>query len=276
MPRRRLGRRFFWSFFLGALLLLVYAYAETYWIELKEITVSSRDLPQAFSGKRIVFLTDIHRGPFFSQKRLEKLVERVNGLQPDLILFGGDYIHRSPEFIPPCFAALGKLHAPLGKFGVLGNHDHWESAALTRQYAARAGIRLLDNRAVWIYQEGARIRLGGVGDLLRDISDSRPTLEDVRANDFVMLLSHNPDYIETIHDNRIDLVLSGHSHGGQITFFGWWAPVSNSYYGEKYRTGLVKTPYTKAVISNGIGTITPPLRFFARPQIILITLKRIE
>jgi uncharacterized protein len=273
MPRRRPAGRFFWLL-LGALLLLTYAYLETYWVEVKEITVTSGDLPQEFSGTKAVFLTDIHRGPFFSQKRLEKLIAKVNRLRPDLILFGGDYVHRSPEYIPPCLTALGKLHAPLGKFGVLGNHDHWEDAALTRQYAAKAGISLLDNGAVWIYQKGARIRLGGVGDLLRDIPDSRPALQELQAKDFAILLSHNPDYIETIRDKRLDLLLSGHSHGGQITLFGWWAPISNSYYGEKYRTGLVQTPYTKAVISNGIGTITPPLRFFARPQIVVVRLKR--
>jgi predicted MPP superfamily phosphohydrolase len=72
--------------------------------------------------------------------------------------------------------------------------------------------------------------------------------------------------------DKIDLVLAGHTHGGQVTFFGLWAPFTSSKFGQKYRTGIVETGRTRVIISNGIGTITPPVRFFARPQIIIIDL----
>ena len=90
----------------------------------------------------------------------------------------------------------------------------------------------------------------------------------------VILLSHHPDYADTLTTGLVDLVLSGHNHGGQVTLFGLWAPLLPSSNGQKYRTGTVHTGLTTVVISNGVGTVTPPLRFCARPEIILIRLER--
>jgi predicted MPP superfamily phosphohydrolase len=137
-----------------------------------------------------------------------------------------------------------------------------------------AGIVVLDNHAEWIVLGEERIRIGGVGDLWEDSQDLSATTDGVQDDDFVILLSHNPDYVEDIRTGAIDLVLSGHTHGGQLTLFGLWAPIVPSRFGQKYRSGIVRTPFTTAIISNGIGTITPPLRLFARPEIILIRLRR--
>jgi uncharacterized protein len=101
-----------------------------------------------------------------------------------------------------------------------------------------------------------------------------PIIEGTNADDFVILVSHNPDYAEELPPGAVDLTLSGHTHGGQITFFGLWAPYLPSDYGQRYRTGLVETENTTVIVSNGIGTIFPPIRFFAPPQIVEITLER--
>ncbi|KPL21356.1 MAG: metallophosphoesterase, partial [Anaerolineae bacterium SM23_84] len=82
------------------------------------------------------------------------------------------------------------------------------------------------------------------------------------------------DYVDTLTTTAVDLVFSGHTHGGQVTFFGLWAPFVPSQYGQKYRTGVVSTARTTAIVSNGIGTIPPPVRFFARPEIVLVYLHR--
>ena len=187
-------------------------------------------------------------------------------------IFGGDYVHRNAKYITPCFDELIHVKDLLGKFGVLGNHDHWEDAPLTRQNMKKAGITILDNRAEWIVRDGKRIKIGGVGDLWEDIQNLSPTIDNTKEDDFVILASHNPDYAEQITTRKIDLMLSGHTHGGQVTFFGLWAPLVPSRYGQKYRTGIVETGLTKVIISNGIGTITPPGRFFARPDIIVLML----
>jgi len=203
-----------------AILLTAYVFLEPYWLRVHKIDMVNSDIPPAFDGKRIVFVADIHHGPYFSIERVNRLVKKINRLRPHIILLGGDYVHRDAGYIQPCFAELEKLEPRIGTFGVLGNHDHWEGAALTRQGMREAGIVLLDNRAELISIGDQRIKVGGVGDLWEDTQDLAPTLAETQEDDFVILLSHNPDYVEEITMNGIDLVLSGHTHGGQITLFG--------------------------------------------------------
>jgi predicted MPP superfamily phosphohydrolase len=275
---------------------LAYGFVESHRIEVKRYTVTSPDVPAAFDGTRVVLLTDIHRGAFFSQDRVRRLVEQVNALGPDLVVLGGDYVYANTDYEASCFAELARLQAPLGRFAVLGNHDYGEYRATANgagdggttdgghdpggtdptpaiEAVQSAGITLLDNRAVWVEKAGRRIRVGGVGDYQEDTPDLAPTVEGTSAGDFVLLVSHNPDYAEELPIGAVDLVLSGHTHGGQVTFFGLWAPSLPSEYGQKYRTGLVVTEATTVIVSNGIGTIFPPIRFFARPQIVEITLR---
>lgn len=250
-----------------------YIFIEPYWIENKTITIINKEVPNSFNNTKIVFITDIHHGPFFNISRVKSLVQRINMLNPDIILLGGDYIHRSPKYIKPCFGELKFLKANVGVYGVLGNHDHWENANLVRKYMAYSGIKLLDNNAYWVWKNNEKIKIGGVGDFLTDYQDLNPTISDVEYKDFVILVTHNPDYSEEIKTKKIDLVFAGHTHGGQMSFFGLWAPLIPSKYGQKYRTGVIKTKFTEVLISNGIGTITPPVRFFARPQILIVILK---
>ena len=250
----------------------IYVFLEPFFLEEKYIDFQSADVPPQFRGARIVFLTDIHHGPYFSQARLKKLVNRVNRLQPDVILLGGDYVHRSPDYIEPCFEELKALEATHGVYGVLGNHDHWENATLTRRCMKSAGVHLIDNAAYWIEKNGGRIKIGGVGDYLEDMQDIEPTVTDVKNDDFVVLVTHNPDFAEEMRTDKVDLVFAGHNHGGQVTFLGLRAPVLPSKHGQKYRTGIVDVAGTKVIVSNGIGTITPPVRFCARPQIVITDL----
>jgi uncharacterized protein len=252
----------------------LYAIIEPYWLQDKTYVIVSRDVPEKFHNTKIIFLSDIHHGPYFSLSRVRNLVYRVNSEKPDIILLGGDYVHRDSKYIKPCFEELRRLDAPLGVYGVLGNHDHWEDSDLTKMMMAESGIALADNKGFWLEKGGERIKIGGVGDYYEDSQDIHSTIDDAQKSDFVILLSHNPDYAERIHTDKIDLMLSGHTHGGQVTLFGLWAPFFPSRYGQKYRTGLIDCEKFKLIVSNGIGTITPPVRFFARPQIVTILLKR--
>jgi uncharacterized protein len=254
--------------------LTLYAFIEPYWLQNMIYVIASRDVPPSFHNAKILLITDIHHGPYFSISRVRSLVSRVNAENPDIILLGGDYVHRSPKYIIPCFNELKNLRAPLGVYGVLGNHDHWENGELTKKMMDESGIIRIDNKASWIIREGEKIKIGGVGDYREDTQDLAPALEGVGKGDFVILLSHNPDYAEAFDSDKIDLLLSGHTHGGQVTLAGLWAPIVNSKYGQKYRTGLIKRGNTNMIVSNGVGTITPPVRLFARPQIVTIILKR--
>jgi len=252
---------------------LGYCHIETRWIKTKKIEINSVDIPKSFIGKRIVFISDIHHGPFLSIERVSKLVKRINKLQPDLILMGGDYVHRESKYIKPVFDELKKLKSKYGIYAVLGNHDHWEDAELTRKLMLKNEIKICDNKSYWIKIANDSIKIGGVGDLWEDKQVLDNTISDLRKTDFSILISHNPEYLENIQTDLIDLTLFGHTHGGQMTFFGLWAPILPSEYGQKYRYGLKKNDKMQSYISSGIGTITPPLRFFCRPEIVLMELK---
>ena len=222
---------------------------------------------------KIVFISDIHHGPYFSLDRVESLVEDINELSPDIIMMGGDYVHRDKKYIRPAFEAFGKFKAKYGIYAVLGNHDHWEDALLASQLMKKNGFKICDNKSSWLRIGNDSIKIGGVGDLWVDRQVLDSTVHDVRKKDFCILISHNPDYIEKMDKEFVDLTLSGHTHGGQVTLFGLWAPKLPSKYGQKYRYGLKQFGSMQAYITSGVGTITPPLRFFCRPEIALIELK---
>lgn len=244
---------------------------EPYLIETKEVVIESNQIPAEFDGKKIVFLSDIHYGPFFDKGRLDSLVNQTNALNPDLILLGGDYVTNDPEYVGPAFESLSKLKAPLGVYGVLGNNDPENS---TINAMSQAGITYIGNKGVWIVDNGSRIRIGGVGDLDTDVQNQGATTLAANESDFVVLVSHKPEFFPQVKQSKVDVMLSGHTHGGQFTFFGLWAPFYESKYEQKYLKDVMKVNNTTLIVSNGIGTVSAPLRFFARPQIIVIKLKR--
>ncbi|MCE5213883.1 MAG: metallophosphoesterase [Methanobacterium sp.] len=247
-----------------------YMFIEPYWIETKEITIESDQIPENFDGKKIVFISDIHAGPLFSQQRVNDLVNQVNNLHPDLILLGGDYVSGEDEYVNSTFESLSKLNATYGVYAVLGNSD---PQFTTWEALNNSPINDIGNMGTWIGDSQGEIRLGGIG-AGNDRQDYEDVTEDASSRDFVIMLSHDPDYFEEVDKSMVDLVLSGHTHGGQVTFFGLYAPYLPSKYGQKYRTGVIKEVNSTLIISNGIGTVNFPVRFFARPQIIVINLKR--
>jgi uncharacterized protein len=251
----------------------LYCYLETRWIKINRIEIKSDAIPKSFNGKHIVFISDVHHGPFLSIERVANLVKQINNLNPDIIILGGDYVHRDAKFIKPFFDEIYKLKPKIGIYAVLGNHDHWQGAELTRNLLHRNEIFDCDNKSFWVKIGNDSIKIGGVGDYWEDEQILDSTIFDVKKSDFCILISHNPDYLENMKTDKIDLTLSGHTHGGQMTLFGLWAPILPSEYGQKYRYGLKTFGTMKSYITSGIGTITPPLRFFCRPEIVWIELK---
>ncbi|MCX6239506.1 MAG: metallophosphoesterase [Bacteroidia bacterium] len=256
------------------LVFAVYSYFESRSIKTTEIEIKSADIPESFNGLKIVFISDIHLGPYLSAQRLSGIVGQINAMKPDLILLGGDYVHYRSRYVEPVFRELGKLRSVFGVYGVLGNHDHYAGAALSRSMMAKYGINSIDNQSFWITKGNDSIKIGGVGDLKEDLQFPEYTFKGLKRTDFSILVSHQPDYIEKIESDLIDLTLSGHTHGGQITFFGLWAPILPSKYGQKYRYGLIDSEKMKSYISSGVGAVILPFRFFCRPEIVVIRLKK--
>jgi predicted MPP superfamily phosphohydrolase len=246
-------------------------------LRVSEVTVTSPDLPAEFSGTRAAFFADVHAGPYYSRRRVAKLVDRVNALHPDIILIGGDNVGGRSNGASSFYPEAARLRAPLGVYGVLGNHDYWEGEAVAKRLSARAGIRLLDNTNVPVRKGAAAIRLGGVEDLWAGHPDFAKAARGISPNDFALLLCHNPDALANgLPDSPDvwDVALTGHMHAGQITFFGLWAPIVPSAYGQRYRVGWVEENGCLILITTGVGEVTLPVRFFAPPEINLITLER--
>jgi uncharacterized protein len=249
-----------------------YALVEARWCRIVRVQLPLPGLARAFSGTTVAFVSDTHHGPYVPRAYIRQVVELTNALRPDIIALGGDYVSKDPIFIAPGIHELGRLDAPLGRYAVLGNHDHWQGADETREALARSRIRDLTNDGVWIERGNSRLRVCGVDDLWAGYPDLSMALGDAAVGDATLLLSHNPDYAETIGDPRVGLVLSGHTHGGQVVlpFCGVsWAPTK---YGAKYLGGLAQAPLCRVFVSRGAGTSGPPIRFACRPEIILITL----
>jgi predicted MPP superfamily phosphohydrolase len=249
-----------------------YSLFEASWCQVVETAILVPALPEPFRGTRIAFVADTHHGPNVSLGYVRSVVELTNTLKADIVALGGDYVSRDRKFIAPGIAELGRLHAPMGRFAVLGNHDHWVGLEDSRAALDSAGIISVVNRGEWLERRGTRLRICGVDDYWEGAQDLASALGDATRNDATILLSHNPDYAEDIRDDRVGLVLSGHTHGGQVVLPFCpvrWAPTE---YGAKYLGGLAKAPVCNVYVSRGTGTSGLPVRFRCRPEITLITL----
>jgi predicted MPP superfamily phosphohydrolase len=260
---------------LGAALAGVgYAWCEAGWLRVTRHVIPVPRLPRPFAGKTVALLADPHHGPFNSLRLVRAAVELTNALAPDLVALAGDYVQEGHgrAYAERCLEELGRLRAPLGVFAVPGNHDHNEGIEVIRGAIRANGITDVTNAGCWVDAGGCRLRVAGVDDLWHGRQDLAAALGDATGADACLLLSHNPDYAETLTDPRVGLVLSGHLHGGQVRLPGLGSPYLPSRYGTKYLHGLVRAPATQVFVSRGLGTVGLPLRFRCRPEVNLLTL----
>jgi predicted MPP superfamily phosphohydrolase len=251
---------------------MTYPFLEAKWCRVRRVPVTLPNLGRAFEGLTVAFLSDIHHGPFVPRGYVRSIVGMTNALKPDIVGLGGDYCYRGAQYIAPALEELSHLQAPLGRFAVLGNHDHWDGLTESIDGLEAAKIPLLRNQGVWLEKGGDRLRIGGVGDLWCDHQNMNAALGDSTTDDAVIILSHNPDTAETVRDRRVGLMLSGHTHGGQVIVPFYGAPIVPSAHGQKYLQGLTRGPGYNVFISRGVGTVGPPCRIFCRPEIVLLTL----
>jgi hypothetical protein len=245
-------------------------------------TVRIPHLPRAFHGATVAFLADLHHSAEVPLWFLRHAVSMVNALEPDFILLGGDYVTAGPlynffgggaRYIAPCFDVLKNLRAKHGVFAATGNHDTRAGFEKIKAAIASAGFQLLSNSGVWLDGGNGRLRLCGVEDMSTQRPDIVPALGDATRRDAVLLVSHNPDFAETITDWRVGLVLSGHTHGGQVKLPIVGAPILPSIYGQKYRYGLVDSPRTQAYVTSGVGTVPLAVRINVPAEIALLSLE---
>ncbi len=237
-----------------------------------QLDVFSPDIPDSFNGLRLAFLTDIHYASRFDDRSLEALGTALHQLSPDAILLGGDY-QEGCEYVEPLFTTIMATQPRYGGFAVMGNNDYERCTDIIHNSMLRHNIHILESAVDSICINGQRIFIAGAhNDFSKHESSPSPTLS-LKPSDFVILLTHTPDYVEDQDCKNTDLALAGHLHGGQVTLFGLIAPVIPSHYGQRFRHGLKYSSQAVPVLcSNGIGTSRKALRFCAAPEIHLIVL----
>ncbi|MBL8168838.1 MAG: metallophosphoesterase [Acidobacteria bacterium] len=244
-------------------------------VEVSRVTVNVKNLPPEFAGLTIAHLSDIHHGPYTGQSYIARCVEIVNGLQPDLIALTGDFTFAGRRYVEPCAEVLSGLKARVGVYTVLGNHDYYVGASYVARALKAAGTTLLIDGLDRLEHRGAKLWLIGMDDMYYGTTDLRQLMRNVTGAHARVVFSHNPDFIEEFaaKNQHVDLLIAGHTHGGQIRFPVLGAPHIASEYGQRYAMGMQERKRMQVYTTRGIGTILLPTRFACPPEIPLYTLQ---
>jgi predicted MPP superfamily phosphohydrolase len=227
-------------------------------------------------GLRVAVLSDLHGGvPYAGVAAIARWVDRANGLAPDLVLLGGDFVDAhffwrrrlQPE---PVAAELARLRAPLGVFAVLGNHDWKRDGPGVWAALEAAGTTVLENEA---RPAGSHLWVAGLADLRRRRPDLPRALANIPDGAPVILLAHDPDVFPFVPP-RVALTVGGHTHGGQLAIPIIRRPAIPSRYGERYARGHVVEDGRHLYVTSGLGTSGLPVRAFAPPEIVLLELRQ--
>ena len=298
--KKHTGRRFLKLVSTLVLLLLMLMVVQGHVVQLRCVDLPLRDLPPAFDGTKIVYLSDLHMTTLNSPGKISAMMEQLQMIQPDLLLLGGDYNgndilgqlavqtgreiygSRQAETRELFFLSLADFTAPLGKFAVAGDMDNLvERNAQTSLSGAAAmgGVRLLRDEAVRIEKDGQTLVLVGVDDWRTGLQDIRSPARGLRSGDCVILLAHNPEAIPQLTTQPgedggrwIDAALTGHTLGGQIKIGG--REIFNPLAGdERYSAGWHLENGAKLLISEGLCGSFLPLRLGTSAEVHVITLR---
>ena len=252
-------------------------------LDVTRIPIHLPNLPDSFRGMRIAQISDIHYDEYTEPFFVRSTVEKVNALKPDMVLLTGDYVSDGP--LAPRFAArhagacaeiLGGIACPL-RYSVLGNHDAGVGAAMVEDALASYGIPLLANRYWPVERDGKRIWICGVQDPGSQTPDLGKALPSARSathgnrKEPIILMAHAPDYADRVVGHGVDLVLAGHTHGGQVRI-PFVPPIDLPALGRKYIQGHFQLADMQLYVNRGIGTVGVPIRFRCPPEITILTL----
>lgn len=260
----------------GALLASYPVFIERYMVAVNHYDIPVPNLPSAFEGFTICQLSDIHYGTLTPMIMVDYVIKTAMKQETDIIVCTGDYTRKRKDNreIDAIWNKLIKLKAKHGVYSVLGNHDEWTGFEQSLDRLEKSG-QSVRHKSKKITLGKQHIWIGGSGDLWTDKLGVDKAFEHVPHKDCKILLAHNPDTADRDYDTRVDLILSGHTHGGQVNvpFYGpLILPVKN----KKYTHGFVETERSSLFISRGIGWAIIPVRFNCPPEIAVLHLKRKE
>lgn len=244
-------------------------------IDLVEVDIKLNNLGWNFHNFKILNLTDIHLGQWINPEYLNELIEYVNILNVDLITLTGDYFSYITEGYEKSLTdSFKKLKSRYGKFGVLGNHDHWMDASKIRDIFKSSKVIDLSNKVYTLEKEGEFLNICGVDSCTVCADNLDEVLVKMRENTPSILLAHEPDFAEeSSKTNKFDLQISGHSHGGQFIIPKFKTTPFRGPNSKKYPVGLYKVRNMIQYTSKGLGTNSFRMRINCKPEITIITLK---
>jgi hypothetical protein len=240
-----------------------------------QVTVKLPDLPPALDGVRIILVSDLHFSPTISREELRKRLRPLTDLQGDLVVFAGDLAtDGQPAGIMIAAGLLGELSPKLPRIAVLGNHDRWHNEQKAQDELARNGFRVLRDKQLTIKLNGTPLTLAGVDNSYVRHADIGDVLKDLPEQGFVLLLAHSPDVMLDPKSQRADLVLCGHTHGGQVNPPLVGPLACSSSMGPRYASGLHTIGRTKLFVTRGIGEVVTNFRLHCEPEIAVLELSR--
>jgi uncharacterized protein len=247
-------------------------------LAVRSVAVETAVWPVSHPPLRIALMTDLHVGaPHIDLARMRAIVRRVNALEPDIVLLGGDYVIDGVvggKFVPPgsIAKALAGLSAPLGVVAVLGNHDWWLDGSAIRREFERAGIKVLDNQALPFRHRGQTIWIAGIADDTTRRPDAAGVLSRIPGGDPVIVLTHDPAIFPDV-SRRAAVTLAGHMHGGQVYLPVLGAIVTPGRAPRRHAYGLIRKNGRLLYVSSGIGTSIIPFRINMPPEIAVVTVR---
>lgn len=254
-------------------------YSGRFGYELTEAAIPVAGLPPALDGFTVGLVSDIHSSSFMTRKQMDGYCSALQSLGTDLIVIPGDFVNSQTEEVYPFAESFSALHAPCGVYGVMGNHDFYapDPERVAREVDA-CGVKLLRNDNVIIARNGARLALIGIDDVGRPeraVSHMRSAVHGLPEEIPRLLLCHRPYFLGEASRMGMDLVLSGHTHGGQIVL-GHIGPVvlTPAALASPYVWGTYSRGRTRMYVSRGLGTVGLPMRVNCPPEITRITLRR--
>lgn len=250
------------------------SFVEPYNYLISETDIFIRDLPQAFEGFRITQVTDVHHSRIVAIEEVQRVIRLAQQTRPDLFALTGDYTSSYRSYIEPCAEALGHLTAPEGVWAVLGNHDHYTDPELTTRALERNHIAVLNNANTLLRRGSDVIQLAGIDDWSWAGADWRRAFYKLDKLIPTVLLSHQPAVLNAGEAQNASLILSGHTHGGQIKLPLVGAPARFATKDMQYAQGLFKRGNSQLYVSSGTGVIGLPIRIGVRPEIAVLRLRR--
>jgi predicted MPP superfamily phosphohydrolase len=253
----------------------------------KNVDYKKQSLPQEMNDFKILFISDIHADQFTNENRLGRFIDKVNMNKPDLVLIAGDLITKGNSYINMSAEFLGKIKSNYGVFTCIGDHDHWvyredrrRSIREITQALKKYGIPMLDNQNLTLNVRSSKLLLTFITntyaeritpDMLNELTSSYDKSDNLR-----ILITHQPSnfVVNRAVEEKYDLMLAGHTHGGQITFLFPFINLTPTYIETKYVKGAFRLKDTLLYVTRGLGMSVIPLRYNSSPEIVVFTLKK--